>query len=363
MAKDKGKEDGSKDYEFIPPDFDEDAFIHKEMVSFRTTIVLFVWGVIAALVSWAVFNAMDGASLAWRIGLVIAAIMGYALRWLYPLLKIDIKHFARKDWLGTGFLFFFTWLAFFIVLVNPPISDYADPAAIVYVSPDVQQAGAETSIHLFAFDNAGIEDTDFVLRRGTTVIADDADLTPRDGGFTYTAKLSAGTYQYTWSATDNDGRTATTTGWANVTSKAITYFPPANDRLAGPQDRLAVSVPSGMDIRTVYLDLGERVAHLQHDDVTDTWFAAGNFAGLTQGENTFTVVAEQHHRWQGPHKVPGGNITRGPFTVSVDFEPVTIHQPDVPPARNDAPVVSTPGLAPVALLGLLGGAVALKRKE
>ncbi|MFA5944900.1 MAG: hypothetical protein WC876_10595, partial [Candidatus Thermoplasmatota archaeon] len=118
MAQEKGKDskDGKdSDYEFIPPDFDEDAFIHREMVSFRTTLLLFLWGIVAAAVSWGAFAAMGGVKTGWLVGLGIAAVFFLGLKSVFTMLKVDIKHFGRREWLGTGALYFFTWLSFFII--------------------------------------------------------------------------------------------------------------------------------------------------------------------------------------------------------------------------------------------------------
>ncbi|MGB1697177.1 MAG: hypothetical protein ACPHK8_02125, partial [Thermoplasmatota archaeon] len=115
MAKDEANDAKGEEYQFEIPDFDEEAFIHKEMTSFRTTAVLFAWGILAALLSWGIFVAVDGAKTAWYLGLAVVIGFLYALRIVYPKLNIDVAHFKRREWMGTGFLLFFTWLAFFIL--------------------------------------------------------------------------------------------------------------------------------------------------------------------------------------------------------------------------------------------------------
>ncbi|HEX2065337.1 MAG TPA: hypothetical protein VHI93_00855, partial [Candidatus Thermoplasmatota archaeon] len=91
------KKDGSG-YEFVPPDFDEDAFVHREMVSFKTTSILFGWGVLAAAASWAAYVAVGGTDLGWLIGLALCGAFGYALKFLFPRLGADVSHFKRKEW-------------------------------------------------------------------------------------------------------------------------------------------------------------------------------------------------------------------------------------------------------------------------
>src|SRR5688572_26885864 len=159
VAQEKGRDskDGKEsrgdgkdsDYEFIPPDFDEDAFIHRELVSFRTTLILFLWAIVAAAVSWAAFAGMGGADTGWLVGLAIAAAFFLGLKRIFALLKVDIAHFGRKEWLGTAALYFFTWLSFFIIAINPPVSDFAPPRVEVLPAPHAQLADGTVSVHLF----------------------------------------------------------------------------------------------------------------------------------------------------------------------------------------------------------------------
>src|SRR5205085_1049358 len=73
VAEDKAPE-GKGEYEFKLPDFDEDTFIHREMVQFKTTSLLFLWGIVTALVSWAAYALLQGdESSGWLAGLLIAA--------------------------------------------------------------------------------------------------------------------------------------------------------------------------------------------------------------------------------------------------------------------------------------------------
>src|ERR1041385_8427267 len=63
--------EGGDEYTFVPPDFDEEAFIHREVVGFRAGLVVCAWGLVCALLSWAIFAAMDGTKTAWLLGLLL----------------------------------------------------------------------------------------------------------------------------------------------------------------------------------------------------------------------------------------------------------------------------------------------------
>jgi hypothetical protein len=52
------------------------------------------------------------------------------------MIGISIAAFKRRDWIGHGITYFFSWLAFWILLLNPPFGDFTNPTIqSVSVSP------------------------------------------------------------------------------------------------------------------------------------------------------------------------------------------------------------------------------------
>jgi len=164
--KDKGKE-------WTPPEFDELEFMKKEMRAAKSTIIVVLWTLPAALISF-------GLTLAG-----VAVVAGFAgigmmflLKWILPLLKVDISAYKRKDWIGHGATFFFSWLAFWILLLNPPFADLTNPV-ILSVSVDsiprqcglVMESNATAAVSVRAGDNVAV----------TLVKAGALDLTPQGG--------------------------------------------------------------------------------------------------------------------------------------------------------------------------------------
>ncbi|HLF15925.1 MAG TPA: hypothetical protein VI796_00615 [Candidatus Thermoplasmatota archaeon] len=383
MARKEEKE-GEGDYEFRAPEFNEDEFIHKEMVSFRTTAILFVWGVIVAAVSWGVFGAVGGERNGWFAGLALAAAGGYALKWLFPRFKADIRHFKRREWTGTGFLFFFTWLAFFILLINPPVSDFAEPTVEAFPSPLVQQSGGVTTLHIFATDNDRVEEVDFAFwlaDRDHPIAAGRENLTALGHGhYTYEVPvgLAAGTYRFSADATDAKGKTTHTEGDLAITGGAVGYYPPDGDAFNSPTDQLAVKLhddlvpcksrrglvtgPDGC-VRDVRLALsGGGAVHLRWSDDADAWSALASFDGWASGPNTFRIEAETADHFEGSQRVEGGLLTLpGPFTVDVQV-PAGGTAVKVP-ADPDAPSVNIPGFGAAALLVAIAAAAMLARRR
>lgn len=377
MAKDpkgSGSSEKDGDYEFVPADFDEDGFIHKEMVSFRTTSILFVWGILAAAVSWLLFGVVDGAKIGFLIGLGVAAVFGFALKWVFPTLKADIKHFGRREWVGTGFLFFFTWLAFFILAINPPVSDYAPPRVDLHAGPAVQQVGSDVVIDAFYEDNTRVAEHTLTLMGPTGPIP----LVEQDlgrGHYRYVASgLAAGIYVVEGTAADGRGHANNATLQFSVVETALGVYLPDGGRLDAPNDEVFVQVGAGIPactkkandppcVRTVYLDLGAgaRVA-LEYDAATGGWGATANHAGWSSGLNTFTVHAELVGSYVGGNTfVSGGALDDGPHTVNVTA-PLGTYEPKVL-AQPAAPTRSVPGLElPLLALGLVALVVIARRK-
>ncbi len=118
VAKKKRKEDTDLDL----PEFDEVEYMKTEMRSARAAIFAVIWAVPAALVSWGLTIA-GIAVVAFFAGLGVM----FLLKWIYPLVRVDTSQWKRKDWMGHGITFFFSWLAFWILLLNPPFADLTNP--------------------------------------------------------------------------------------------------------------------------------------------------------------------------------------------------------------------------------------------
>ena len=131
MARRKRKEDEAGDW--VAPDFDEVSYMRTEIESARTAVATIAWAVLGAIVSFLLYAALPFlAFLAFLAGLGV----GFAMYFVFPLLGLKTRAFKRKDWIGHGVTYFFSWLAFWILLLNPPFGDFTDPTIqAVSVSP------------------------------------------------------------------------------------------------------------------------------------------------------------------------------------------------------------------------------------
>lgn len=114
MAKKARKklEEAEPPFEF--PEFDEGAFIWKELELDSATGLAGIFAIAAGIVS----AGIKLAGLPWYaqfpVGLVIIILGVFGIQWLRP-----ASHaYTKGDWAGLIFLEFFGWLALWFVLVN-----------------------------------------------------------------------------------------------------------------------------------------------------------------------------------------------------------------------------------------------------
>jgi hypothetical protein len=122
MAKKRKKQKVEEEaYEFKMPEFDEEEYLRKELRDTKTLYITFGYGVAIAFVSFG-FSFFDPA-----IGALFGFIGIIFLRHIYQLIRVDTTLLEKKQW-GTNIIFYiFTWLLVWIILTNPPFSDFQEP--------------------------------------------------------------------------------------------------------------------------------------------------------------------------------------------------------------------------------------------
>jgi hypothetical protein len=122
MAKKRRKEEVEEEkYEFVPPDFDEKAFLRKDMLGTKalmiTTLVAIVVGILAYFLG-NVYVLLGGAIIVFGAAL---------LRWIYPIFKIQPKDVEKKMIAGNIVVLMVLSLGIWIMLMNSPFSDHSPP--------------------------------------------------------------------------------------------------------------------------------------------------------------------------------------------------------------------------------------------
>jgi len=118
MARRKRKDEAP---DWVAPDFDEVGFMRREIEGARAAVATIAWAVLGALVALGLYAVLP--VLAFFAGIAV----GFGMYFVFPLIGIETESFKRRDWIGHGITYFFSWLAFWIILLNPPFSDHTDP--------------------------------------------------------------------------------------------------------------------------------------------------------------------------------------------------------------------------------------------
>lgn len=205
--KSKEKDDG---YEFTMPDFDEKEYIRRERRKARTYFLSFAFGIVMGIICHFAWRGISP-DYRWALTFLLAiASIGFLAK-LLQLFKVDITQFGKKEWLGSIAFYFFTWLAIFIISINPPFYDASAPEIDSISVPAVQEVDSGIIIAAKVTDNVGVESVKINISDG---IGWEEHPMAQDGliySYEYT-RNGTGFYSYIISAEDNNGRQTTHAG-------------------------------------------------------------------------------------------------------------------------------------------------------
>jgi hypothetical protein len=138
-AKRKKKEESS---DFAIPPFDEVAYMKKEMEGAKVAVLAVLLAIPTAAVLYGL--TLAGVSIvAFFLGLALTIYLPRVFGVLnaLPWPKVDLTKFEKRDWFGHGATFLFSWLAFWILLLNQPFVDVTAPVIGVTVFGGLQTVG------------------------------------------------------------------------------------------------------------------------------------------------------------------------------------------------------------------------------
>jgi len=153
MAKKRRKEE---EEEFQLPEFDEKAFLEKEITGAKMILLVVLLAIVAAIVSY--FLTLAGiVVVAFFAGLALVLLLKY----IPKVFSISTAKLERKDWLGYGSTYFFAWIAIWVLVMNVPFSDVTPPGIVVFVNgieagEQMKVPNGLVNITVEATDNAGI---------------------------------------------------------------------------------------------------------------------------------------------------------------------------------------------------------------
>ena len=139
------------------PEFDEKKFKEKERKKAKIYFISFIFGCVMAIIcSFFWIRLAEGVR--WPLCFLLAISSTGFLAKIMQMAKIDIKNFSKKDWGSLIFYYLVTWLAFFILFVNPPFHDASPPKIESIALPEVQMENGTIAIFAHITDNSMVKE-------------------------------------------------------------------------------------------------------------------------------------------------------------------------------------------------------------
>ncbi len=124
MAKRRKKDEDEEDYDFDMPEFDREQYMKDQINEGKATLISVAVAPLFSVVSMLVFDFTGE----WIVGLLAGLAGAIVLKPIFETQNIKIENFGAKGWLKNVGVYSLTLLAIWIVLMNPPVSDYVDPS-------------------------------------------------------------------------------------------------------------------------------------------------------------------------------------------------------------------------------------------
>lgn len=229
MAKKKRKEEKEEEkYEWTPPDFDEKAFLEKDMRGTKALFIASLLGLVLGIIAYLVTGFSP------YLGIVVVFGGALLLRIVYPLFRMEYATLEKKTLAGNYILLIFLALGVWIILLNPPFSDHIAPEVMdqktffddagtirLYQGTPIS-AGDLTNITVDCRDNGRLASVQIEVHAAGSASGTYQDMQSTDtyGRYeyknTYTAASPSTQYMFTIKITDGAGHTTTTTGSFSV---------------------------------------------------------------------------------------------------------------------------------------------------
>jgi len=355
------------------PKFNEAEFVAKEKRNIKALYISFALGFVMAIICFGFWALLKGNFLRWELVLLLGVVNASWLRYLFVRFKIDVSQFTRKNWMSTYLTYFFGWLIIFIVLVNPPFYDDADPIVEISALPGMQEPGGNVQIVALILDNVGVQQDDIVFTLtdpwGTTT---QPSFTYQDHLFTYTQETPSNytdtplTYTYQLNATDPSGHTTSRNGTFTFTEDAlrlvssITEGIRSGDKILFKADE-AIDTPD--NFRVYYTINGEEI-NATRDDPNDRemYETSAEYIGWQENSNqTIQLYAEVYEYFTNIEQSFSNTIIDTDtysFSTGTDSDIGTLDSPNSAKELGynlprQEQLVATPGFEVVAVLGAL----------
>ncbi len=125
MAKRKKREEQEEEeeFDFDVPEFDKVEYMKDEIRKGKSILISVAIAPIFSFIALQLFLLIGDWTLALIGGLTGLVLIPPVLRTL----NVDTDELGKKEWAMDAAMFFFTFLAIWVILMNPPVNDFAHP--------------------------------------------------------------------------------------------------------------------------------------------------------------------------------------------------------------------------------------------
>lgn len=365
------KKNKDEDYEFVAPDFDEEEFIRGEKRKARTYFVSFAFGIVMGIICHLAWRGLSS-GYRWPLTFLLAICAVGFLAKLLQLLKVDISQFGKKEWLGSFSFYFFTWLAIFIISINPPFYDASPPEIDSLALPAVQEAGGSVVIAARVIDNVEVKEVMVNISDGSTW----QEFAMQKNQTVYSHLFQSnqtGTFTYVITARDATGHRATREGNFSFAREVVRVDIPSQP--LDPDDEIRIRVRSDISpepFLVYYVIDGTQVnATFLEEDIIGghtygVYITNSSHVGWQQSSHLqMAVYARPTYYFVGVEEPVTGIIPGGTYNVSTtaDSNIGTEKSPEIKDLPQPRPLRQVPGFELLVVLAAVGIILFFKRRS
>jgi len=293
------------------PEFDEEKFMEKERRKAKTALVAFSFGIVMAVICHFIWRNLD-AGLRWPLSFLLAiASIGFMAK-ILQILKVDVHSFTRKEWFGSIAFYFFTWLAVFILSINPPFYDASPPKMDVVLLPEIQNENGSIMILAHVTDNVGVKKVEINISGFKYEMARDENSVYL---YNYTGK--GGNYEIiSW---DKNGNTAIKKGELAFRKNVVKVEWSGENLLSTDKIEIRVYKNISEEKFRVYYTINGKEVNATYDGESSDYYiykTSPSYVGWEENsENKINVYVEVFHYFPGMNKGYSNIIYGGNYTI------------------------------------------------
>ena len=114
------EKEAQEEYEFVPPEFDEEEFIRKDLYGTKVLLVVACFSIVIGILCSCLQLMFTPDKTGLWLGLLLLFLGIVAIKPLLRLLRFDPELLERKSMVGNYILYLLLGLGIWILMINPP---------------------------------------------------------------------------------------------------------------------------------------------------------------------------------------------------------------------------------------------------